>query len=184
MGGTRTRMRALVLLFLLAIVEAEAGTSWAKVVSCTGCSLARMPKLREALYGDLNNYSNLRIIWKRGEDTRVTLYDEADQEIKKITISKDIEQEDFVKLLADNGVHLLSRAEPLAELSDTPTSRFEFEDMEYLLFKEPVLRIRAVAKAQGLGGSLLTLEKKRAARKNEGVARKSGGVGPHRRLPR
>jgi hypothetical protein len=121
-----------------------------------------MPKIREALYGELNTFSNLEIEWKSGEDLQVFFFDETGARTNKVTIKEDLDMAEFIQLCSDNKVNLLTRTEPLNTLEEdtVPLDRLVLGGKEYLLFEKPILRVWALAHAAKIGGTLLTFEEK------------------------
>merc|ERR1711916_356953 len=154
-GPALVLLLPLVLLLSPTAATAEAANR-ATLVTCTGCQLAAMPKLREGLFGpELNELVHLSIEWKQGATPTLTVVAPGDEIVHEQKIAEDMDPSAFVELLRGHNVNLARQTLP--QCSSDPLSRFEFNHTEFLLFDHPVLRSVMLERAKELGGRPLMM---------------------------
>ncbi|XP_076160896.1 selenoprotein M-like [Ptiloglossa arizonensis] len=74
----------------------------ARVESCKGCRLNRIPDVRDFVFEDIPNYNNVEFKHIQGADPDLVLFDENDKEIERLPLTK-LTREECNNLLMSKG---------------------------------------------------------------------------------
>ncbi|XP_011258218.1 selenoprotein M-like [Camponotus floridanus] len=76
--------------------------SSARVESCSGCSLNRLPDVKEFIFKDLPNYNNVEFRHIQGAIPELVLFNEHEEEVERLVLSR-LTREECNELLVSKG---------------------------------------------------------------------------------
>ncbi|CAL1688698.1 unnamed protein product [Lasius platythorax] len=97
--------------FTISLVNSASGYyASAKVESCSGCSLNRLPDVKQFIFEDLPNYNNVEFRHIQGAIPELVLFNEHEEEVERLVLSRLTRQEcnellvskGFIKKSKDN----------------------------------------------------------------------------------
>ncbi|KAI4503132.1 hypothetical protein M0802_002176 [Mischocyttarus mexicanus] len=92
--STVTFISLLLLVVTLAAVSAETKKyAFATVKSCGGCSLNRLPDVKQFIFQDVPQYNNVEFKHIQGANPELVLYDENEEEMERLNLSRLTRQE-------------------------------------------------------------------------------------------
>ncbi|XP_076654296.1 selenoprotein M-like [Halictus rubicundus] len=93
----------LALAFAVSNVDSESNHyGSARVESCGGCSLNRLPEVKDFVYKDVPTYNNVEFKHIQGADPELVLFDHNNKEIERLPLSK-LTRKDCNNLLTSKG---------------------------------------------------------------------------------
>ncbi|XP_043504009.1 selenoprotein M-like [Polistes fuscatus] len=92
--STVTFISLLLLVVTLAAVSAETKKyAFATIKSCSGCSLNRLPDVKQFIFQDVPQYNNVEFKHIQGANPELVLYDENEEEMERLNLSSLTRQE-------------------------------------------------------------------------------------------
>ncbi|XP_072746226.1 selenoprotein M-like [Anoplolepis gracilipes] len=76
--------------------------AFAKVESCSGCSLNRLPDVKQFIFEDLPNYNNVEFRHVQGAIPELVLFNKHEEEVERLVLSR-LTREECNKLLISKG---------------------------------------------------------------------------------
>ncbi|XP_025160256.1 selenoprotein M-like [Harpegnathos saltator] len=106
MAPTAAVCYAFVLIFVLSFISfgnsANGYYASAKVESCSGCSLNRLPDVRQFIFEDLPQYDNVEFKQIQGAIPELVLFNKHEEEVERLVLSK-LTREECNNLLVSKG---------------------------------------------------------------------------------
>ncbi|XP_076232548.1 selenoprotein M-like [Calliopsis andreniformis] len=93
------------LAFAFTVSHVDSGTSAyasARVESCGGCSLNRLPDVKQFIFEDLPHYNNVEFKHIQGAVPELVLFNQNDEEVERLTLSR-LTREECNDLLVSKG---------------------------------------------------------------------------------
>ncbi|XP_043282661.1 selenoprotein M-like [Venturia canescens] len=101
-----SRMIAVLIVAICFVISTETSAnrrySRAVVESCRGCSLNRLPDVKQFIFEDLPYYDSVEFKHKQGAPPELILHDDHDEEIERLPLSQ-FTREECNKLLESKG---------------------------------------------------------------------------------
>ncbi|KAK2576751.1 hypothetical protein KPH14_005399 [Odynerus spinipes] len=80
-------------LVAIATVQSKSQYAFARVESCSGCSLKRLPDVKQFIFQDVPQYNNVEFKHIQGAIPELVLFNENDEEVERLVLSKLTRQE-------------------------------------------------------------------------------------------
>ncbi|KAL6418217.1 hypothetical protein ACFW04_012259 [Cataglyphis niger] len=84
----------------------------ARVESCRGCSLNRLPDVKQFIFEDLPNYNNVEFKHIQGAIPELVLFNEHEEEVERLVLSK-LTREECNELLISKGFNKRSNKDEM-----------------------------------------------------------------------
>ncbi|KAK0086646.1 hypothetical protein PV325_002822 [Microctonus aethiopoides] len=83
-------------------IGAKGGYAYAVVESCSGCSLNRLPDVKQFIFNDVPHYDRVEFKHIQGAVPELVLYDSDKEEVERLALSR-LTRDECNELLANKG---------------------------------------------------------------------------------